>query len=65
VLGRHLEVLRAVEDIALAFGLSSPATARSKVVLPLPEGPSRATTSPFLRCIETPFRIWLAAAPVP
>jgi hypothetical protein len=48
-----------------AFGLSSPATARSNVLLPLPDGPSSATTSPFFKCIDTPFKIALAPAPVP
>ena len=47
------------------FGLSSPATARSSVVLPLPDGPSSATTSPRCRSIDTPFKMALAVAPVP
>src|SRR5436309_16020044 len=34
--------------------------ARSSVVLPLPEGPSSATTSPRLRVKETPLRTWLS-----
>src|SRR5438105_1544236 len=39
------------------LGCSSPATERNSVVLPLPEAPKSATTSPGLRVIETPFRI--------
>jgi hypothetical protein len=41
-------------------GTSSPATARSSVVLPLPEGPSSDTTSPRESVIATPFRIGLS-----
>src|SRR5207253_4594407 len=42
------------------LGCSSPATERSSVVLPLPEAPRRATTSPGLKVIDTPFRIGLS-----
>ena len=35
-------------------GVSNPATSRSTVVLPLPDGPSRATISPFAAESETP-----------
>src|SRR5689334_15853124 len=41
-------------------GTSSPATARSSVVLPLPEGPSSDTTSPRLSVSATPLRIGLS-----
>src|SRR5215471_18575258 len=41
-------------------GVSSPATARNNVVLPLPEGPSRATTLPAGTDIETPLRTSLS-----
>src|SRR6185437_2496098 len=41
-------------------GVSRPATARSRVVFPLPEGPSRATTSPAGTASETPLRISLS-----
>src|ERR1700693_2302799 len=43
-----------------ACGCSSPATARSSVVLPLPEGPSSATTCPGVTLTETPLRISLS-----
>src|SRR5437763_17066277 len=39
------------------YGVSSPATARSNVVLPLPDGPSSATTFPGGTVAETPLRI--------
>ena len=39
-----------------ASGASSPAMARSNVVLPEPEGPSRARNSPGSARRETPFR---------
>ena len=42
------------------LGCSSPATERSSVVLPLPDAPSSATTSPGWSVIETPFRIGLS-----
>src|SRR6185437_5194129 len=42
------------------YGCSRPATARSSVVLPLPDGPSNATTSPAGTEIETPLRISLS-----
>src|SRR4051794_4920394 len=41
-------------------GTSGPATARSSVVLPLPDGPRRETTSPRSSVIVTPFRIGLS-----
>src|ERR1043165_7160653 len=41
-------------------GSSSPATERSKVVLPLPDAPSSATTSPGFSVIDTPCRILLS-----
>src|SRR5665647_3150544 len=41
-------------------GTSSPAIARSSVVLPLPEGPSNATTWPGVTLSETPLRISLS-----
>src|SRR6185437_934237 len=41
-------------------GVSRPATARSRVVFPLPEGPSRATTSPAGTASETPLSISLS-----
>src|SRR6266550_4152004 len=41
-------------------GSSRPATARSSVVLPLPDGPSSDTTSPRLRVRATPLRIGLS-----
>src|SRR5215475_9569810 len=41
-------------------GVSSPAIARSKVVLPLPDGPSSATTSPRETVIDAPLRISLS-----
>ncbi|KAG1385568.1 hypothetical protein G6F60_014795 [Rhizopus arrhizus] len=37
-----------------------PATMRSKVVLPLPDGPSRDTTSPWRSCIDTPLSTGLS-----
>src|SRR5262249_23019043 len=40
------------------LGCSSPATERSSVVLPLPDAPSSATTSPGCSVIDTPCRIW-------
>src|SRR6202022_3419824 len=40
-----------------ASGVSKPATERRIVVLPLPDCPSRATTSPAFKASETPFRI--------
>src|SRR5262252_7246586 len=43
-----------------ACGVSRPATARSSVVLPLPEGPSSATTSPAGTVSDTPLRISLS-----
>src|SRR5262249_1386597 len=43
-----------------SLGCSSPATARSSVVLPLPDAPSSATTSPGLSVSETPFNIELS-----
>src|SRR5665647_2615089 len=46
--------------IAPSCGCSSPAIARSSVVLPLPEGPSRATTWPGVTLSETPLRISLS-----
>src|SRR5262249_55394986 len=42
-----------------ACGVSRPATARSSVVLPLPEGPSRATTWPRGTTSDTPLRMSL------
>src|SRR6266513_1842889 len=42
------------------LGCSRPATERSSVVLPLPDAPSNATTSPGLSVSETPFRIWVS-----
>src|SRR5713226_1864862 len=39
------------------YGVSRPATARNNVVLPLPEGPSSATTFPAGTVTETPLRI--------
>src|SRR5512141_2305498 len=42
------------------LGCSRPATERSSVVLPLPEAPRSATTSPGLSVIETPSRILLS-----
>src|SRR5512136_504124 len=41
-------------------GVSNPAIARNNVVLPLPEGPSSATTSPAGTASETPLRISLS-----
>src|SRR5436309_14867806 len=41
-------------------GTSRPATARSSVVLPLPDGPSSDTTPPWSRRIDTPFRMALS-----
>jgi hypothetical protein len=41
-------------------GCSRPATARSNVVLPLPDAPSRHTTSPAFSSNDTPLRIGLA-----
>src|SRR5471032_399615 len=41
-------------------GISKPATARNSVVLPLPEGPSSATTWPGVTLSETPLRISLS-----
>src|SRR2546421_6882545 len=38
-------------------GWSRPAIARSSVVLPLPEGPRSATTSPLRSSNETPFKM--------
>src|SRR3974390_2387311 len=43
-----------------ACGVSSPAIARNSVVLPLPDGPSSATTSPAGTATETPLRISLS-----
>src|SRR5439155_13010563 len=42
------------------LGCSRPATERSSVVLPLPDAPRSATTSPGLSVIETPMRIGLS-----
>src|SRR5450755_223901 len=42
------------------LGCSRPATERSSVVLPLPDAPRSATTSPGLSVIETPLRIGLS-----
>src|SRR5262249_7931401 len=42
------------------WGVSSPAMARSNVVLPLPDGPSNATTWPAGTATETPLRISLS-----
>src|SRR4029077_4496406 len=42
------------------WGISKPATARKSVVLPLPDGPSSATTSPAGTAIDTPLRISLS-----
>src|SRR6476620_12485938 len=42
------------------YGVSRPATARNNVVLPLPDGPSSATTSPAGTASETPLRISLS-----
>ncbi len=39
-----------------AFGLSSPDTARSVLVLPAPLAPMRATTSPWPTDSDNPFR---------
>src|SRR6476646_8008562 len=41
-------------------GCSSPATERKSVVLPLPDAPRSATTSPGSSVMETPFRIGLS-----
>src|SRR4249919_2396250 len=41
-------------------GSSNPATARKSVVLPLPDGPSSATTSPAGTTTDTPLRISLS-----
>src|SRR5690349_24992029 len=41
-------------------GWSSPAMARSNVVLPLPEARSSATTSPGASANETPFSTWFS-----
>src|SRR5262249_41598313 len=41
-------------------GVSRPATARNSVVLPLPDGPSSATTSPAGTASGTPLRISLS-----
>src|SRR5437016_1286801 len=41
-------------------GTSRPATARSSVVLPLPDGPSSDTTSPRFSVSATPLRIGLS-----
>src|SRR5919198_1553121 len=46
--------------IVPSCGTSRPATARSSVVLPLPEGPSSETTSPRFSTSATPFRIGLS-----
>jgi hypothetical protein len=40
--------------ISPASGSSSPATQRSVVVLPQPEGPSRQTNCPLPTCSDTP-----------
>src|SRR4051794_25634954 len=42
-----------------ALGCSRPATERRSVVLPLPDAPSSATTSPGCSVIDTPFRMGL------
>src|SRR5271157_6446861 len=42
------------------YGVSRPATARSSVVLPLPEGPRRAATFPAGTVTETPLRASLS-----
>jgi hypothetical protein len=41
-------------------GFSSPATARSSVVFPLPDGPSSDTTSPRFSVMDTPFSTGLS-----
>ena len=52
----------AVEQDAAAVGASSPAMTRSSVVLPEPEGPSRAISSPGRVSSETPSSAGVAAA---
>jgi hypothetical protein len=44
---------------------SSPATMRSRVDLPQPEGPTMTTNSPSAISASTPWITWLAAGPVP
>src|SRR5471032_206676 len=47
-------------EIEPPYGTSRPAIARSSVVLPLPEGPSNATTWPGVTLSETLLRISLS-----
>ena len=44
---------------------SSPATMRSSVDLPQPEGPTMTTNSPSFTSALTPWMTWLALGPVP
>jgi hypothetical protein len=44
---------------------SSPATMRSSVDLPQPDGPTMTTNSPSAISAFTPWMTWLAVLPVP
>jgi hypothetical protein len=60
-LDRDVDAGGAVEQDRIADrDPASPATARSSVVLPLPDAPRSATTSPRSSVIETPLRIGLS-----